>query len=204
MRSNKHRKVKTRFKITKPLIFLLGFIVVIIVLTGLLSIESADEKLYTRITNAQAAIDDFSGKTLDKDNVFKQISYKKLTKKVKSSDYVYVYYGTTTNTNFLTYIQTVNDRAQTYNVDKVYLLDSKWATSIDIDDEDYGEENNNVLTEVEKALGGVDMTIAPSLWIFQNGNVVFNSEDYLSDTYQAGTWNYVIEQAFGHFPGEED
>lgn len=204
MRSNKHRKVKTRFKFTKALAVLLGFIVVIAILTGLLSIESDAEKLYTKITTAQAAVDDFSGTSLDEDNVFKEISYKKLTSKIKSSDYVYVYYGTITNTDYLTYIQTVNDRAQTYNVDRVYLLDSVWATSIDTDDEDFGEENNLVLSEVERALGGVDMTIVPSLWVFKDGEVVFNSDDYINDTYQASTWNYVIEQAFGRYPGEED
>ncbi|MCR5705420.1 MAG: hypothetical protein K6G48_01270 [Acholeplasmatales bacterium] len=204
MRSNKHRKVKTRFKFTKALAILLAFIAVIAIFTGVLSIESDAEKLYTKITTAQAAVEDFSGSTLDEDNVFKEISYKKLTTKVKSSDYVYVFYGTTTNTDYLTYIQTVNDRAQTYNVDRVYLLDSVWATSIDTDDEDYGEENNLVLSEVERALGGVDMTIVPSLWVFQNGEVVFNSDDYINDTYQAATWNYVIEQAFGRYPGEED
>ena len=203
MRSNKHRKVKTRFKFTKPLAFLISFIVVIAILTGLLSIESKEEKLYNRITNAQSALDGFSGKSLDEDNVFADISYKKLTKKIKSSDYTYVYYGTLTNSEFFTYIETVNERAQTYEVKKVYLLDGTWASQIDTEDEDYGEENNNVLTEVENAIGGVDMTVLPSLWIYKNGEVVFDSNDYINDTYQKGTWNYVIEQAFGHFPGPD-
>jgi hypothetical protein len=204
VRSNKHRKAKTSFKITKPFILLISFIVVVIIATGLLSIESKEDKLYKKITNAQSALENFSGTTLEEDNVFTEITYKKLTSKIKSSDYTFVYYGTLTNEDYLTYIQTVNARAQVYDVSRVYLLDSTWASSIDTDDEDFGEENENTLTEVEKALDNVDMTIAPSLWVFKDSKVVFNSNDYLNDTYQKCPWNYVIEQAFGKFSSSKD
>lgn len=204
MRSNKHRKIKTRFRFTKELIFLILFIAVVAIFTGILSIESDASKLYTKITTAQSNVESFSGSTLDEDNVFKEISYKKLVNKVDSSDYTYVFYGNISNTDYLTYIETVNARAKEYDVERVYLLDSLWATSIDTTDEDFGEENNNILTEVENALDGVDMTIVPSLWVFKDSKVVFNSADYLNDSYQKGTWNYTIEQCFGDFPGSSN
>ncbi len=204
MRSNKHRKIKTRFRFTKELIFLILFIAVIAVLTGLLSIESDASKLYTKITTAQSNVESFSGSTLEEDNVFKEISYKKLVNKIDSSEYTYVFYGNVSSTDYLTYIQTVNSRAKEYDVKRVYLLDSTWATSIDTSDEDYGEENNNILTEVENALDGVDMTVAPSLWVFKDSKVVFNSKDYIKDSYQSSTWNYTIEQCFGNFPGSSN
>ena len=197
-RSSKRRKAKTKFKVTKPLIFLLLFLVVIAIATGLLGITSKKDKLYNKITSAQSSVASDADQ-LNEDNVYKEISYKSLTSKIKRSAYTYVYYGSYSDSTYLTYIETINQRAQTYDVKTVYLLDSSWTTHFDIEDEDNGEEDNIVITELEKKLDDVDLLTAPQLWVFKEGKVVFNSKDYTTDVYQTAPWKYVIEQAFGNY-----
>lgn len=200
-RSNKHRKAKTKFKFTKEFIFLVLFLIVIGIATGLLGIRSKADKLYDKITAAQSAASSSSSTitTLSEDNVYKEISYKNVINKIKKSSYTYVYYGSYDDANYLTYLEDINQKAQTYEVGTVYLLDSSWAVSVDIEDEDHGEENNEILTQVEKALDGVDLKKNPQLWVFKDGKIQFNSQELLDDTYQTPTWPFIIEQAFGHY-----
>lgn len=197
-RSTKRRKAKTKFRLTKELIFLLLFLVVIAISTGLMGIKSKKDVLLSKITTAQQAAGQ-SQNLLTEDNVYGEISYKKLVTKVKKSSYTYVYYGSYSDQSYLSNMETINQRAQKYDVKKVYLLDSSWATSLDTSDKTYGETNNETLTQVEKALDDVDLKTMNQLWVFKDGKIVFNSKDLIEDKYQPAPWNFVIEQAFGTY-----
>ncbi len=196
-RSYKKRKVKTKFKFTKPFIFLLLFFVVIIVLTGLFGIRSEKSKLYSKISKAETAASVSNG--VSEDNVFREISYKGLVNKIDKSSYTYVYYGVMTSADYLNNLETVNKRAKSYDIKTVYLFDSMFSTYLDIEDEDDGEENNVILTALQKSLGEVDLKTNNQIWVFKSGELVFNSKDYTNDTYQASKFNYVLEQAFGNY-----
>ncbi|MGM9971851.1 MAG: hypothetical protein ACI35W_05525 [Anaeroplasmataceae bacterium] len=193
-RSNKRRKVKTKFRITKELIILIVFIALVGLATGLLSIESKSTKLYKEITSAQTS----SQTALAEDNVFSWISESDLKKKIASSEYTYVYYGSTSVTEFLDNIQAVNQGAQDYDISKVYLFSSSWAEGLDMTDEDTLDSNKQALKDKGDALGGVDLLIYPQLWVFKDGKAIFKSSDLTEDTYQQANWRFVIYQAFGN------
>lgn len=193
-RSNKRRKVKTKFRWTKELIILIVFIALIGLGTGLLSIESKSTKLYKEITTAQTS----EQTALSEDNVFEWISYKDLKKKINSSNYTYVYYGSLNVADFLANIEAVNQGAQDYEVKKVYLYSSTWAEELDLTDEDTLDENKEALSNREAALGGVDLRTYPQLLVFKDGKAVFKSADLTGDSYQQATWRHVINQAFGN------
>ncbi len=193
------RRNKATFKWTKELIILLSVIIVMIGVTIVLGIPSKADKLYEKYTSAQTS----SQTALTEDNVFEEISFKKLAKRIKNDEYTYVYYGSITVTEFLDNIEAVNQAAQLYEIDKVYILESTWVQELDLEDEDDGKENQAKLDAREEQLDGVDMSIYPSLWIFKNGKVVFNSDDILNDDYFPAGWSFVIERAFAN-PLKED
>lgn len=200
-RTNKRRKFKTKFRWTKELIILIVFILVVGVATILLSLESKSTKLYKEITSAQSD----EQTVLAEDNVFSYwLSQKELRSKIKSSDYTYVYYGSTSVSEFLDNIQAVNQGATDYEIDTVYLYSSTWAEELDMTDEDTLDENKEALKTKSDALGGVDLLVYPQLWVFKSGELVFNSADYTEDTYVGSyvSWQLIINQAFGNPEGK--
>lgn len=203
--TKKRRNASKKFKWTKELIFLIVFLCVIGLATGLMSIESSATKLYNEITEAQASkLGSDSSSTvpyMSEENVFKKIEYKDLLKKIATDEYTFVYYGSTDDSTFLTYIETVNSRAKEYDVSRVYLYSSDWALNLDLDDEDDGKANKQKLVDRENSLCGVDLETAPNLWVFKNGKLLFEASKLTSDSYSSANWYYVIEQAFGSTAG---
>ena len=195
--SKKRRQYKSKFKWTKELIILIVFLCVIGLATGLMSIESKSTKLYNEITTAQT--EQGVSTYLSEDNVFEKISYKDLKSKIKKDSYTYVYYGSMSDSTYLTYIQTVNEVAKKYDVKKVWLHSSSWADNLDLEDADDGEANNQKLVDRENSLAGVDLKQTPQFWVFKSGKLVFQASAYVNDTYQQAGWELVIEKAFGLF-----
>lgn len=199
--TKKRRTSNKKFRWTKELIFLIIFLCVIGLATGLMSIESKSTKLYNEITEAQQS--NSITTYMSEDNVFEKISYKKILNKITSDDYTFVYYGTSSNSDFLTYIQTVNERAKEYEVSKVWILDSSLYTDLDLDDEDEGEANNQKLVDRENSLDGVDLSVYPNLFVFKGGKLVYQLSDYTKDSYTEMNMNLAIEQAFGKTVGKD-
>lgn len=206
--TKRRRNATTKFRWTKELIFLIVFLCVIGLATGLMSIESSATKLYKEITEAQQSVlgsssdDSSSIPYMSEDNVFKKIEYKDLLKQITSDEYTFVYYGTTTDSTFLTYIETVNSRAKEYDVSRVYLYSSDWTSSLDLNDEDEGEANKQKLVDRENSLAGVDLESIPNLWVFKSGKLVFEASKLTGDTYSSANWYFAIEQAFGSTVGK--
>ncbi len=196
-RTNKRRKVKTKFRWTKEFIILIAFIAIIGLATILMSLESKSTKLYKQITSAQTS----EQTQLSEDNVFEYwIKESDLKKTIQSTEYTYVYYGSVANSDFLTNIQAVNQGAKDFDVKKVYLFSSSWAEGLDMTDEDTLDDNKQALKDKSDALGGVDLTIYPQLWVFKDGKAIFKSSDITEDTYvgQNASWQFIINQAFGN------
>lgn len=188
---------KTKFKWTKELILLLVAILVLAGVTIVLNIPSKKEKMYESIVTAQTTAEVEA--TLDEDNVFKTISYKALDKKINSDEYTYVYYGSKNISDWLIQIETVNQKAQDFEIDTVYLFSSVWAEELDLDDTDDAAANQKKLDAREDALDGVDLLTYPSIWVFKSGKVVFDSTEVFDDPYvPSSQWTFVLARAFGN------
>ncbi len=190
--TGKRRKAKTKFRWNIWLTVLILFLCALGLGIGLMSIKSEKTKMYDEIIGAQTSVG--ISNVLDEKNVYAKISYSSLKKKIKNDSYTYVYYGSTDVTEYLEQIQAVNKCAQDNDVSRVYLYSSKWAEGIDVEDEDNGEDNRAKLETKAEAIGGVDLKTYPQLWVYKNGELVFDSNEYMADS----NWTYVITQAFGN------
>lgn len=185
VRSRKKNVIK--FKWTKELIITLSVLVVLIISAVVLALPTPSEKIYNEYASVSA--------TLSSDHVFVKTSYKGLLSKIeKEDDLIFVYYGSTTCTNCVSNIEVFNSTAKSFEVKKVYYLESTFVDKLDEDkDEDMAKRD---AWEVE--LGGVTLTDTPSLWVYQGGKLIFNSSDNKDeDTDELmSSWNLIAAQAF--------
>lgn len=195
-----------RFKITKELVIFLSCLVVLIAAAIVLSIPRDNENIYDDYSAAATSLstsDNTVNSLTSKEHVFKTISYKDLVKKIDKEDGLfYVYYSSTTVSDAVSIIATVNTIAESYDVSTVYLLDNSFYTDLDLTDGD----DNTTLDTYEAALGlgastvnTVDLSVTPSLFAYEGHKLVFNSnsKDFVTDDNQPKyTWNVVLNQAF--------
>ncbi len=195
MRANtktKSKNTKTKFNWTKELIFLIIGLVAMIIVTIVLALPSDTKKIYDKYTEA--------GASLDSDHVYSTINYKKLKKNIASqgeNDVLYVFYGSTSCSNCVSAIQTINTAAKSFEIDKVYYFDATFIDSVE------DKENAEFLANVDKKeveLGGVDLLSYPAIWVYKGGKLAFTTDSYKatdSSTTIEGTWKLAAYHVFG-------
>ncbi len=206
------RKNKTKFVLRKELIILVAVLVAMIVTTICLSIPSQQEKRLEEFNNAITAYNNANSTsytTLDDDSVIYKTSLKKLDTAIKNTsdgtaenpEFVYVIYGSLTNSTICQYLSSIDIEAQQREVEKVYLYTSeKVDNQEDKDDAEFIAElendekvfNSKVLDGIEK----VDLLNTPALYVFKNGELVFNSFTLEDDG--SYNWELIINKAFSN------
>ena len=203
------KKNKTKFVLRKELIILVLILVAMIVTTICLSIPSKEEK---RIEEFNQAITTYntanstSYSLLGDDMVFYKTNLKGIEKAIDASNgteaepkYTYILYGSLSNSTILENLSAINEEAKQHEVKKVYFYSSsKVDEQEDLNDADFLAEieqdetvfNKDVLNGVDK----VDLLKPTALYVYKNGELVFNSMKATEDdTY---SWSLIINQAF--------
>lgn len=191
-KSKRRNRNKFKFKWTKELIFLLIGLAVCIGLMIFCLIPTRQQKFYSKWHS--------DSNNLETNNVFEEISYKSLKKKIEKGETVYVYYATeqddtsVTNIGTLDYYTNKHEKendATHFDIDKVYVYNAKEAYELDSDDEkavaklEEKTDYINSLRDVDKNTGlsikEVSLSTYSQLWIFESGKLVFSSETIASD-----------------------
>lgn len=176
---------KVKFKLRKELVIILLIAVVMAVTTVVLNLPSEKDKIYS----------DYAGNLSTTDHVFEKITKSKLVDLVESGEEIYVYFGSPTCSNCTTYIDTFNTQAVYWEVETVYYLD---ASFVDEEDREEDEDFNSELLTWESKLKDVSFDFTPSIWVYQDGELVFNSQDYIEDddTTMMKSWDLIASEAF--------
>ena len=213
--ASKSRRNKVKFKLTKELILLITCLIAMITATVIMAIPSRAEKALERYNTA---ITDYNTKNetqfafLDKDNVFDELNFhenfsesdaKNLADKLASDEYVYLFYGSLTNGEFLQNLSLINAVAKSNDVEKVYLAFSNFID--EADDKNSKSFITETLNPIENTLNNkiagydgddVDLTdtTTPILLVYKDGTLKFNSQTYKKNTEY--NWSTIINKAF--------
>ena len=196
----------TKFVFTKELGFLIGAIVAIIVATILLSIPNKTDRQIEKYNEAITAFNtanstQYSTITTE-DVVYKDVEYEDMADILKGEGTVYVLYGTLNLDTICSNFVTINAEAERREIETVYFLSSEYVDTFVDDEEDETDEddfeatvegyekdifNANVLEGVDE----VDLMASGALFVYKNGQLVFNSTSYTDYN-----WTQIINQAF--------
>lgn len=187
-RAKGKRRNKVTFKWTKELIFfLIGMVVVLGIMIYCL-IPTKERSFYNKWYT--------SSNSLQLDNQFEEINYKSLKKKIDNKELVYVFYGldtddtSKTNIGTLDYYTNLNKSSNSdthFNVGTIYVYDATEASELDKDDEkkvakfDEKEEYFNSIKS-SNIKNDISLETYSQLWIFENGELVFSSQDIADDS----------------------
>ncbi len=198
--ASKNRKNKVKFKWTKELIILLVLIVAMITATIVLSIPSKSARTTTKLNNAITAnsSSDSSSSTnlLPDDNVYVETTHKELLKKIGNDEYVYVLYGSLTDSNYTNLLYGINSKASQYEVKTVCLYSSDWVLETDDTDSATFKDKASSLSgdfSYSKGVVKFDYLKSPAILVFHNGEMVMNSQEY--DDNDSYNWNQYINKA---------
>lgn len=196
--ASKNRKNKFKFKWTKELIILLVLIVAMVTATIILSIPSKSEKTTTKLNNAITANSSSSSSAnlLPVDNVYIETTHKELLKKIENDEYVYVLYGSLTDSNYTNLLYEINTKASQYEVKTVCLYSSDWVLETeDTDSATFKEKASSLSGDFtfSKDVVKFDYLKSPAILVFHNGEMVMNSQEY--DDNDSYNWNQYINKA---------
>lgn len=206
-----HRRNKndrTKFKWTKELIFLLCGLGAAIIIMIICLIPTSKTSFYNKyVTDSNA---------LNKDNVFEEISYENLKKKIENKEMVYVFYSTDldatckTNIGILDYYTNKHQKTTEnthYDVDKVYVLDAKFAYELNEDDSNqlakFNEKEDYFNSKRADKIKELDLKTYSQLWVFDAGEMVFSSETVIGDNQASATFRTCVIKAFSYKENKE-
>ncbi len=194
MYNKKNQKVK--FKLRVEFIGIIAAVIIMITLSIVLRLPSEKEKFLNSYLEVNASLG------LTSDHVYNEVDYDELLSKIKSSGYTYVFYGTPTNADSVTNITTINSAAVEYKIDEILYLDAAFAFE---DDREETESFDTKLKGMEEKLSanlGDDVTsdfcldYAPQLWVYLDGELIFNSLDFINEEDSDLTWSALTSRAF--------
>jgi hypothetical protein len=191
-KGKKNYRNRVQFKWTKELIFLLVGLAVCIGLVIFCLIPTRATTFYNTWYS--------SDNSLQKDNVFEEISYDSLKNKVEKGELVYVFYGTEKDSTSVTNIGVLdhytnkfkksNDDKH-YDVDKIYVYNAKEAYNLNSEDENAVEALNKKkdwfntkLAKDESTdlnIDEISLQTYSQLWIFKDGKMVYSSQTILNN-----------------------
>lgn len=172
--SSRKRKNYVKFKWTKELIIFLSVLFIAILLTIACVVPTSKEKFMDSWNEATTAS---SATALDEDNVYKQIKYKDLLKKKNSSEPLFVLYGSTKDNQTALSIQSINQKAKDFDIDRIYILNADFA----LDADQNSSSDKQMLKERKESLGVEKLDAYCQLWVYQDGKLVFNTQDVIDD-----------------------
>jgi hypothetical protein len=215
--ASKSKRNKTKFKWTKELVFLIVGILALIAATIIINIPKGSA---VQLEKYNKAISDYNSKNnaqysfIPEENVLKETKINGISKKKKSNDYTFVFYGSLANAEFLENLSKVNNLAKEYDVKSVYLWFADYVEKADDDlkatatyknkvDEYNSIINENINSLVESSNGlyksqdNFDLETYPALLVFKSDSLVFNSQTYSKSEDSAEySWDTYINTAF--------
>ena len=207
--ASKNRRNKVKFKLQPELIIILACLVVMLIATIWMAVPTKAETTTTNLNNAiysynqqnssSSSSSSTSSSYLPTKNVYEEVTHSNLVKKIKNEEYVYVIYGKyTSNTSIVGNLYNIQTICEDEEIKHVYLYDSTWVDEYDDTD---SESFNIVASALEKDfndnksqdVSDFDLLKSPTLLVFHNGSMVFNSQTYENSSY---TWSMYIRKAF--------
>lgn len=181
---------RVKFQWSKELIFFLIGLGICIALMVFCLIPTKQQRFYNKWYS--------SSNSLQLDNVFEEVSYKKLKKNIEKNadndELIYVYYATEQDSTSVTNIgildhytnkyEKSNDDTH-YDIDTIYVYNAKEAYELNTDDDDEVDAleekedwfNDHLGADIEE----ISLTSYAQLWIFQGGEMVYSSATLLAD-----------------------
>ncbi len=205
--ASKSKKNRVKFKWTKELLFLIGALLVMIVVTIVLAIPSRAEKqldeINTAITEYNTA-NSTSYYTINKENHLGVLSHSDLVNQKNKDEYTIVWYGSLSNADYLEQIYTLEEYAIRYEVAKVYLYYSTFveeaATNETTDTLTYKNDLKKMEDELnenkEADAEAISLETSPAVFVFKAGKLLFNSQV----AKDSSEYNYLLyfTKAFGY------
>ena len=196
--ASKIRKNKVKFHWTKELIFLIVFVLAILGVTIALAQPTKEAKALEKYNNAilqYNSENSTSYNTLTEDHVFKEISHNSLAKKKNDKGYTYVLYGLLDNGTFLSSLASLNSMAKDNEIKTVYLYFATWVSEQEDQDSisfknECNKKEAQLNDKVDPDHSEFDLTIYPTLLVFYDGELIYNSQTYKDNT--QGSWNNYI------------
>ena len=212
--ASKSKRNRTKFKWTKELSFLIAFVAIIgAVALTLVLVKKFSGRDIKEVNEAIVQFNESESQTvytLDTNkNVFRKISHDGLVSQKNSSDYTYVWYGTLTSADYLRNLYTLNEMAESYKVNTVYLYYADYVQNAINNDTKDTEAYKTTLKSMEDELNAgrtdataIDLEKYAAIFVFKDGKLVYNSqvaED--SDKYD---WKLQFTKAFSFGYKEEE
>ena len=192
MAIKKYSKVK--FTLRKELIIMLAAIVVLVVATILLNLPNEEEKFLSKWQEA--------GSTMTENTLYEEVSFDELREILNGKEqntYTFVFFATPSNADSVTYFDQFVSVAQTYDVKKIYIVDSAFALEGDREEDSEFDAELAQYEQNFKAADGettIDLSFVPNLWVF-NGSVLEDSaSDYAVN--ETINWSLVLTQMFAN------
>ena len=127
----------------------------------------------------------------------------KAIEKCGQGEYVYVLYGSLNSATILQYLSTIDNEAKQREVSKVYwynsskveeqedLSDSEFLAGLENDQKVFNGSNDSL---VAAGVEAVDLLDCPALFVYKDGQLVFNSVTVVEDG--SYNWEIIISRAF--------
>lgn len=208
--ASKNRRKKTKFKLTKELVILVVGLLALIVVTIILAIPSSEKKFYNKLNNAISEVGGSNATAIPLENVFEEIDesdYSDTINEVKNaksaSGYTYFFYGSLSDSTYVSQLSPINKTAQDYEVKKVYLFYSTFYDDAKSNDELNTSSFKSTADGYNKSLNdgksgdafAIDFKIeGAALFVFKDGSLIFNTQ---VDEDSKASWDFYIQKAFG-------
>lgn len=202
----KRKKQNAKFKLRIELIGMLLVVALMITLSVVLRLPDEKTKFANTINGA--------GGSLSSDHLFVESNFDSLYDKMNDEELTFVYYGATDVFESMSEMSTINTRAVLWDVEEILFIDgSKYYIDEEADDYEEDLELNATIKTIEDKLNAskgtnifvgdegisdIDLSLYPSIWVFQNGELVFNSTDFYDydDEVMNLGWSAVADRAF--------
>lgn len=187
----KRRTGSEKFVWTKELIIFLSVLLVAIAVTIFCLVPSKTERFNKEWQDAATAQ---SVTAIPNDNVFEYIDYDDLLDLIEDTkdEPLFVFYASPADANSVTNIITISDYSETYEVEKVYILNCNF--HMQHDDEDI--DDLKMIEDRTEKLQVETLEVYSQFWVYENGKLVFNSDD---DAYENVTFEWIVNKCYGEF-----
>lgn len=199
--AKKRRRRKQKgdgFKVTKVFVIFNVILVIAIVAAIILVQPSAKEKFKAEYGDAASALTTSTQSITplnDDDHVFVKKSVQDVISMSKDSGLMFVYYCSPEDSSSVANLPAINTYAKAYDVKEVVVLENKFYTDLDTTVLEGQEKADDYSTKLQ----GVTLTALPSVWVYQDGKLIFDSasKDFISDDNQPlYTWDQLLNKAF--------
>ena len=182
---------KVKFTLRKELIIMAAVIVIMLVASILLGLPTKAEKFQSEWTTA--------GASYANGELYSSTTFEGLEKKLaKDSGYIYVYFATSSDTDSVKYFDEVYKLASGLEVEKVYIIDAKFALEHNREEnEDFDKKLTKIEEKFKNASGDtIDLSHTPNLWVFKDGAFLEEIDHDLIET--EGDWNAAALKIFSY------